>query len=141
MKHLFKMTRLSLIITLVVISGEFNFLNAQENITVQNDSLLIKSIGTWEGILEVESTELPVIFKIKKDEQQKFVVTLDSPSQNAFDIPVGGLSNEDGQLKIDVPSINGYYIGKYLNSSTLDGTWYQNGQSLPLKLVKKKDVK
>ena len=141
MKNAFRLTGLLLIIFLTVITGISNLVNAQEQKPGQNDPLFTKSVGIWEGKLVVESTELPLIFKIKLNEQKKFVVTLDSPLQNAFDIPLGDLSNETGQLKINAPSINGYYLGKFVDPSTLDGTWTQNGATFPLKLLKKEEAK
>jgi hypothetical protein len=140
MKNTFNLKRFLIVIFLMVNAGILNFMNAQEPKPVQSDPLFTKSIGTWEGNLLINATQLPIVFKINKSEQQKFVVTLDSPSQNAYDVPLGDLSNEAGQLKIDAPSINGYYIGKFLDASTLEGTWSQNGVSLPLKLIKKKEV-
>jgi hypothetical protein len=141
MKNRFNLKRLLLVIFLMVNTIIFNFMHAQEPKPVQSDPLFTKSIGTWEGNLLIDTTKLPLVFKIKKNEQQKFVVTLDSPSQKGFNFPLGDLSNEAGKLKIDAPSINGYYIGKFLDASTLDGTWSQNGASLPLRLIKKKEVK
>ena len=140
MKNTFNLKRFLLVIFLMVNAGILNFMNAQEPKPVQSDPLFTKSIGTWEGNLLINATQLPIVFKINKSEQQKFVVTLDSPSQNAYDVPLGDLSNEAGQLKIDAPSINGYYIGKFLDASTLEGDWNQNGGSFPLKLIKKKEV-
>jgi uncharacterized protein len=129
-------------LTVIFLMSLTGFVKAQVTNATQNDTLLTKSIGVWEGTLVVDSTmKIPVVFKIKQDEQQKLAVTLDSPSQNAFDIPGGDITNEAGQLKIDCPEINGNYIGKFSNPLTLEGTWTQNGNSLPLTLTKKKDAK
>ena len=141
MKSIYNLKRFLLAVVVMTFTVIFNSAYAQEPKPDQSDPLFTKSIGTWEGELLIETTKLPIVFKIKKDEQQKFVVTLDSPSQNAYDVPLGNLSNESGQLIINAPSINGYYIGKFIDGSTLEGTWSQNGASLPLKLIKKKEVK
>ena len=101
-----------------------------------NDPLLVKSIGTWEGALSVQGTEIPLVFKVLKGDQNNLKVTLDSPLQNAFDIPLGGISNTSGEIKIDAPMLQGNYTAKFVNDSTLNGTWYQAGNSFPLKLVK-----
>ena len=141
MKYTFYLKRFLLVIFLITTTGILNFVNAQEPKTVQIDPLLTKSLGTWEGNLLIDTIKLPIVFKINKNEQQKFVVTLDSPAQNAYNIPLGDLSNEAGQLKINAPSLNGNYVGKFLDDSTLEGTWSQNGASLPLKLIKKREVR
>lgn len=141
MRITINLKRFLLVIFLIANTGILNVMKAQETKPVQNDPFFTKAIGTWEGKLLVNTTELPLVFKIVRNEQQKYVVTLDSPAQNAFNIPLGDLSNEAGQLKIDAPAINGYFTGKFSDASTLEGTWSQNGVSLPLKLVKKKEVK
>jgi len=102
-----------------------------------NDPVLIKSIGTWEGALSVQNTEIPLVFKVLKGDQNNLKVTLDSPLQNAFDIPLAGISNTSGEIKIDAPILQGNYTAKFENDSTLNGTWYQAGNSFPLKLSKK----
>jgi len=106
-----------------------------------SDPLLIKSIGTWEGALSVEGTEIPLVFKVLKGDQNILKVTLDSPLQNAFDIPLGGISNTSGEIKIDAPMLQGNYTAKFENDSTLNGTWYQAGNSFPLKLRRKNSGK
>jgi hypothetical protein len=113
----------------------------QNSNSVINDSLLIKSIGTWEGALSVQGTEIPLVFKVLKGDQNNLKVTLDSPLQNAFDIPLGGISNSSGEIKIDAPMLQGNYTAKFENDSTLNGTWYQAGNSFPLKLSKKNSGK
>ena len=141
MKYLFNLRRFIVVLFLMAGTGLLNFINAQEPKPVQGDPLFARSIGTWEGNLMIDTIKLPIVFKIKRNEQQIYVVTLDSPAQKAYNVPLGGLSNSAGQLKIDAPSLNGYYVGKFLDASTLEGTWSQNGTSLPLKLIKKKESK
>jgi len=113
----------------------------QNSDSVNNDPVLTKSIGIWEGALSVGNTEIPLVFKVLKDDQNNLKVTLDSPLQNAFDIPLGGISNTSGEIKIDAPMLQGNYTAKLVNDSTLNGTWYQAGNSFPLKLSKKNSGK
>jgi len=141
MKNTLYLLRLLLAVFIMAGTGTFGLVNAQDPKPVQSEPLFNKSVGTWEGSLLIDTIKLPLVFKIMKNEQQKFIVTLDSPSQNAYNVPLGDLSNEAGQLKINAPSIYGYYLGKFSDESTLEGTWSQNGASFPLKLVRKKDIK
>lgn len=106
-----------------------------------NDPLLVKSIGTWKGALSVQGTEIPLVFKVLKSDQNNLKVTLDSPLQNAFDIPLDGISNTSGDIKIEAAMLQANYTGKFENDSTLNGTWYQTGNSFPLKLSKNSSVK
>ncbi|NSW93518.1 MAG: hypothetical protein HPY62_02285 [Bacteroidales bacterium] len=64
-------------------------------------------------------------------------MTLDSPLLNAFDIPLGEISNISGEIKIDAPMLQANYTAKFVNDSTLNGIWSQAGNSFPLKLSKK----
>lgn len=106
-----------------------------------NDPLLIKSIGTWEGALSVQGTEIPLVFKVLKGDQDNLRVTLDSPLQNAFDVPLGDISYISGEIKIDATMLQGNYTAKFVNDSTMNGTWFQAGNSFPLKLLKKNSGK
>jgi hypothetical protein len=81
----------------------------------------VKSIGTWEGSLSVQDTEIPLVFKILKGDQNNLKVTLDSPVQNAFDIPLGEISNKSGEIKIDAAMLQANYTAKFDNDSTLNG--------------------
>jgi hypothetical protein len=139
MKNLFKLTGYILFVMILSLSTQTVF--GQNSNSVITDSLLIKSIGTWKGALSVQGTEVPLVFKVFKGDQNNLKVTLDSPLQNAFDIPLGGISNISGEIKIDAPMLQGNYTAKYVNDSTLNGTWYQAGNSFPLKLRKKNSGK
>jgi hypothetical protein len=134
MKKLLKWTGYFLCIMIISLSTQTVF-GQNSNLGI-NDSLLIKSIGTWEGALSVEDTEIPLVFKVLKGVQNNLKVTLDSPLQNAFDIPLGEISNKSGEIKIDALMLQGNYTARFGNDSTLSGTWYQAGKSFPLKLVK-----
>jgi len=135
MKKLLKST--GYIMFFMIISCSIQTAFGQNSNPAINDPLLVKSIGTWEGALSVQGTEVPLVFKVLKGDQNNLKVTLDSPLQNAFDIPLGGISNTSGEIKIDAPMLQGNYTAKFVNDSTLNGTWYQAGNSFPLKLSKK----
>lgn len=134
MKSTFKTT--CFLLFAAVLSSNLQTIFGQNTDPDISDSLLIRSIGTWKGSLMVQDTELPLVFKVLKSDQNNLNVTLDSPLQNAYDVPLGEISNTGGEIKIDAPMLQGNYTARFINDSTLNGTWYQAGNSFPLKLVK-----
>ena len=109
-----------------------NALNAQDK--VKNTILP----GSWMGKLSVDGTELRVIFNLKLVQKDSLTVTLDSPDQNAKDIPAGPVVVENKKVIIKVPGINGQYDGTLISDSTITGTWTQNGGTLPMNIKKQK---
>jgi uncharacterized protein len=92
--------------------------------------------GSWLGILSVNGTDLRVVFNLKLVEKDSLTVTLDSPDQGAKDIPGGQVTLNKQKLVIEIPSLNGEYNGTVAGDSTINGTWAQNGATLPLNLKK-----
>ena len=118
-----------LIAALVIIS---NAMNAQDK--VKNTVLP----GSWMGKLSAEGMELRVVFNLKLVQKDSLTVTIDSPDQNAKDIPAGPVVVEGKKVTIKAPGINGQYDGTVTNDSTITGTWSQNGGNLPLDIKKQK---
>jgi hypothetical protein len=109
-----------------------NALNAQDK--VKNTILP----GSWMGKLSVDGMELRVVFNLKLVQKDSLTVTLDSPDQNAMDIPAGPVVVENQKVIIKAPGINGQYDGTVMSDSTITGTWSQNGGTLPLDIKKQK---
>jgi hypothetical protein len=109
-----------------------NALNAQDK--VKNTILP----GSWMGKLSADGMELRVIFNLKLVQKDSLTVTLDSPDQNATDIPAGPVIVENQKVIIKAPGINGQYDGTVMSDSTITGTWSQNGGTLPLDIKKQK---
>jgi hypothetical protein len=109
-----------------------NALNAQDKV--------INTIlpGSWMGKLSAEGMELRVVFNLKLVQKDSLTVTLDSPDQNAMDIPAGPVVVENQKVIIKAPGINGQYDGTVMSDSTITGTWSQNGGTFPLDIKKKK---
>ena len=125
-----KRSKYLLIIAVLVMIA--NALNAQDR--VKNTILP----GSWMGKLSVDGTELRVVFNLKLVQKDSLTVTLDSPDQNATDIPAGPVVVENKKVIIKAPGINGQYDGMVMNDSTITGTWSQNGGTLPLNIKKQK---
>ena len=59
--------------------------------------------GKWNGILEVQGTQLRLVFNISQTEKG-YSSTMDSPDQGAKGIPVTSISYENQTLKLEVSS-------------------------------------
>lgn len=92
--------------------------------------------GSWLGKLNTGAIELRVIFNLSLIGKDSLIATLDSPDQGARDIPCGQVTLDKQKLVIKAPVINGEYNGVVTGDSTINGTWTQNGGSLPLNLKK-----
>jgi uncharacterized protein len=97
--------------------------------------------GSWLGKLSTDGMELRVIFNLKLAGNDSLSVTLDSPDQGAKDIPGGQVTLDKQKIVIGVPSINGEYSGVVTSDTTMEGTWSQNGGTLPLNLKKQGNQK
>lgn len=89
--------------------------------------------GTWSGTLEIQGTQLPLNFNIKKA-AEGFSATMDSPKQGVTDLPVTELSFEDSVLQLAVGAAGIGYKGTLKPGDTIKGTFSQRGLSLPLQL-------
>ncbi|MGH1387643.1 alpha/beta hydrolase family protein [Kordia sp.] len=96
--------------------------------------------GTWKGELKIQGMELPIVFNISQNDNG-FTTTLDSPKQNAFDMPTDKTTFEDNSLTITYGDIGMEYTATY-EDGTFKGVFSQAGQSFPLDLKKgKKEAK
>jgi uncharacterized protein len=113
-----------------VITVFFSFNAISQNIT-----------GNWEGVLQAQGNEIPIVFHIKQDSTEKYSATFDSPKQKAFNLACGDVIAKEDSLTVLIPLIKGRYAG-LLNSDKkkLRGTWYQGPASMPLVMKKLSDV-
>lgn len=91
-------------------------------------------VGAWQGQLDAGGTELRVVFHIEQ-EADSLTATMDSPDQGITSIPVEAVDVQHDTLTLDVPSINGRYVGALVGDETIEGEWTQAGQSFPLTLT------
>ena len=91
--------------------------------------------GSWYGLLNVQGTELKLVFHIVS-ENNVFSAKMDSPDQQAFGIPVNSVlySNSMVKIKIEQPSIE--YTGVFTGDKIM-GTFKQGGASFPLNLSRR----
>ena len=94
-------------------------------------------LGNWEGTLQIQGTEIPIVFHISKDSADKYVATFDSPKQKAFNNPCSEVILKEDSVLLMIQSIKGKYAGLLSkDKNQLTGTWFQGSNSLPLNLNK-----
>ena len=110
------------IITLLISLFSITSLSSQEN------------IGTWQGTLNVQGTELEIVFHIEK-QVDGYTSVMDSPTQGAYGIKTTKTKFENGKLQITATDLGLFYQGT-LKGDSITGTFNQNGIPFPLTLVK-----
>jgi uncharacterized protein len=93
--------------------------------------------GAWNGLLEVQGSQLPLVFNITKT-ATGISATMDSPDQGAKDIPTSSARFENGVLTVAIANMKLQYEGKLGENNTITGTFKQGPMSLPLNLTKAK---
>lgn len=93
--------------------------------------------GQWNGILNVQGTQLRLVFNITQTDKG-YSSTMDSPDQGAKGIPVTSTNFEESILKLEISSAGIQYEGTLDNENIFVGTFKQGGQSFPLVLAKGK---
>lgn len=97
--------------------------------------------GNWEGVLQIQGTEMPIIFHLSQDGTGKYNATFDSPKQKAFNLACSDVIIKEDSVVIMMQLINGKYSGKLSNDHVqLTGNWIQGNGSMPLTLVKTSKV-
>lgn len=95
--------------------------------------------GVWVGALEVQGTQLEMIFDIM-EKADVLTCKMDVPLQGAKAIPADEVTQQADQISIVYQMIGGQYQGTLsADQQSITGTWNQGGQSLDLKLSKTED--
>ena len=96
-------------------------------------------VGDWEGSVNAGMASIKVVVHITQDKKGELTGSLDSPMQNASNIPIDQVSFEGGSLSFRVPVVAGNFNGKLNDAKNgIAGTWQQGSNSLPLSLTKVK---
>jgi hypothetical protein len=95
-------------------------------------------VGSWHGEILVSGNKVPLTFHISINKNDKFIATMDSPSQGAKDIPIKEVIISDRSIKLNIAVANAFFEGQFDNDSTqFQGAWKQGGQTFPLVLKQK----
>lgn len=110
---------------------------AAAQVTGTQDASVAALDGDWEGVLDVQDTQLHLILQIKTADG-KSEATLISVDQNGARLPVSSIARTEDGLTFAITPIDGKFVGKLsADSNTLDGKWTQHGNDLPLTLSRK----
>ena len=90
--------------------------------------------GDWIGAIEVQETEIELIFHII-EVNGTYSATMDLPSQGAAGIDIGKVEFVDNQLFFSIPQMQLLYKG-VLEGETIEGVLEQGDVSLPFNLFK-----
>lgn len=93
--------------------------------------------GNWEGTLEVQGNDLPIVFHITQEASGKYTASFDSPKQKAYNIPCSDAMVFGDSVILTMKSLKGQYAAKLnTDKKTLVGTWSQSGYDFPLEMSK-----
>jgi len=92
--------------------------------------------GSWNGMLKVQSVEIPVVFNILKD-ANNYKSTMDSPSQGALGLTTDTTVFENRVLRVEMSRLGVVFEGTYKEKS-IKGVFTQRGIPIPLELTKGK---
>jgi hypothetical protein len=91
--------------------------------------------GDWEGTLNVGAS-LRLVFHVATFEDG-MTATMDSPDQNVTGLPVTAVTRTGAKLQLEMKQLAGGFSGTIdAGLATIDGTWTQAGNSLPLVLTR-----
>ena len=98
-------------------------------------------VGTWEGSSTIPTPDgsevtLRIAFHVKATDDG-LTSTMDSPDQNAFDIPTTSTTFSDKNLVIKMDDIMFEYSGTLVDAKNVKGSFTQGGMEFELNLVKK----
>jgi hypothetical protein len=90
-------------------------------------------VGEWSGALDVGSAKLRLALHVEKNSDGSLAAVLDSIDQGGAKIPVDSVAVENGTLRLTFKAIAATYEGTVSSDGkTVQGTWSQSGQQLPL---------
>jgi hypothetical protein len=90
--------------------------------------------GDWKGSIDTPQGSLGVVIHIVNAEDG-LTAKMDVPLQGAKGIPASSVTRSGASLRIEIKAVGGGFEGKISSDlSTIDGTWSQLGNSLPLVL-------
>jgi hypothetical protein len=100
-----------------------------------------QGIGVWNGTVHVQSNDIPIVFHIGRGSTGKLIATFDSPSQNAFNLPVSEVITKEDSVILMMAVLNGKYAGVLgRDKRTIDGTWFQGHAAFPMTVTKTSDT-
>ena len=109
-----------------------SFLIIMSHILVSINAFSQDISGPWNGVLNVGSAKLRVVFNLTKN-GEGYKATLDSPDQGAKGIPVPTTVFENPKVKMAIAAAGIEYLGE-LKGDKIVGIFKQGGKEFPLEL-------
>jgi D-alanyl-D-alanine-carboxypeptidase/D-alanyl-D-alanine-endopeptidase len=111
-----------------------NFARTEPFITAEKPS---PADGDWTGILQTKDGALHVAIHVKSDKGGKEYVSLDSPDQDAKNLEGADAVLSGRRFSFKVPQVHGEYAGTVTeDGKAIEGSWTQQGSSMPLRFDK-----
>ncbi len=95
--------------------------------------------GSWEGELDLGAHKLPLVVHVDHEEG-KLKAKMDSPNQNAFDIPVSEILYDGLMLMFRLDGLGASYEGVW-NGTAFQGQFNQSGMGFALELKRSSEEK
>lgn len=103
---------------------------------MSTESAPTELVGNWKGEIVVAQMRIPVVLHLGAEGE----MSLDSPSQKAYGIPVSNLTLKEGSVSFLVRSIAAAYAGNlHDDGNSIVGKWSQTGQSIPLSFARQSE--
>ncbi len=91
--------------------------------------------GTWQGALTVPGGSLKIVFNFHAGPDGQYIVTLNSPDQEAYGIPTDSVTVSGSRIRIYSKAVAGVFEGSHNpGADSLVGVWKQSGMDFPLVL-------
>ena len=103
-------------------------------LTILQLSLAQQIDGTWNGKLNVQGQEIPLVFHFTENKKE-IKGTMDSPSQGASGIPIDKVTFKKNELSLSMMGGSIEYTGE-LDNNTIKGLFKQSGMEFNLNLTK-----
>jgi pimeloyl-ACP methyl ester carboxylesterase len=95
--------------------------------------------GAWMGTLDAGTAKLRIVFHITNT-ADGLTATMDSLDQDMKGLPVTKVTRDGSSLKLELKQLPGVFEGTIdKDRGSINGTWSQSGNSLPLLLKRVKD--
>lgn len=95
--------------------------------------------GKWRGELCLGPTKLPLVFGFGQDDAGNAVASMDSPQQNARDIPLDIRYLTSDSLSVECKNIGAAFSGT-INGDKIEGTFSQMGYRFAMTLTPEPDL-
>lgn len=89
--------------------------------------------GEWEGELAVGEARMKLVLHVSGEKGGDLRARLDSPEQSVYGMEASSVSQAQGTLRFEIPSVGASFEGKLgADGRSMNGAWKQAGQSFPL---------